>query len=272
MDTFEPFLANRQEQRREQRIYGVVTAKVTGRMDDGTFELDYLSMGSNAPSAPARMMMPMAGERRGTYFMPEEGDEVVVAFDSGDTNMPIILGAVFNAESPPPDQAKPSADNHVKTIVSRSGHEVTFDDTPGQGQVRVKSANGHAITLDATPPGKVQVQTAGGSGIELSDAGGVVTVTSPGAIALQTGALTVGASSVSFGPPSIPNPPSPEPLQIVSPVQIKLSSALITLEGAAIEFITTGNATTSTVTIDGTPFSLHKHALIPPATTGPVAP
>ena len=90
---------------------------------DGTYTVDYLSMGSEGyTSAPARVMMTMAGDRRGTYFMPEIGDEVVVAFEGGDTSFPIILGAVWNDEAPPPDQAQPSTENNVRTIVSCSGH------------------------------------------------------------------------------------------------------------------------------------------------------
>src|SRR4051794_12552542 len=120
----------RLEQAREQLVHGLVTAKVRSIEDDGSYLLDYLSMSSDEPSAPARVMMPMAGANRGTYFLPQPGDEVVVAFELGNTNLPIILGAVWNNESPVPSQARPSPDNHVRTIVSRSGHELTLDDTP----------------------------------------------------------------------------------------------------------------------------------------------
>src|ERR1035441_10767335 len=85
-------------QRREQPVHGIAIAIVTGRMGDGTYELRCLSMGANAPSAPARMMMPSAGSKRGVYWMPEVGDEVVVAFEGSDSNSPIILGALYNSK------------------------------------------------------------------------------------------------------------------------------------------------------------------------------
>src|SRR5690349_3024519 len=119
MDFWETVLADKNEQRRENKLFGLYTAKVTGLMGGG-FELSYLGMGGNAPSAPARMMMPGAGKKRGAYFMPDVGDEVVVAFEGGDSNMPIILGGVWNSESPVPDQAKESKDNNIRTLVSRS--------------------------------------------------------------------------------------------------------------------------------------------------------
>src|SRR5215471_7817270 len=109
---FETLLQPQLEQSRERRVFGVVSATVTGIMDDGTYEMSYLSMGAGEPSAPARVMMPMAGSKRGTYFLPEVGDEVIVAFESGDVNLPVILGGVWNENSEPPDQAHPSPENN----------------------------------------------------------------------------------------------------------------------------------------------------------------
>lgn len=43
-----------------------------------------------------------AGLERGTFLLPEVGDEVIVAFLHGDPDQPIIVGSVWNAEKPPP--------------------------------------------------------------------------------------------------------------------------------------------------------------------------
>jgi len=50
------------QQARERRNFGLVTAKVTGIMPDGTYEVSYLTMDDGEPSAPARVMMPSAGK------------------------------------------------------------------------------------------------------------------------------------------------------------------------------------------------------------------
>src|SRR5580658_1290034 len=111
MDALSALLAPQTEQSRKRPVQGLVTAKVRSRESDGTYRLDYLTMGDDEPSAQARVMMPMAGGKRGTYFFPEPGDEVVVAFELGDTNLPVILGAVWNQNDAPPAQIDPSADN-----------------------------------------------------------------------------------------------------------------------------------------------------------------
>ena len=148
---------------RERRVFGLVTARVMRIGDHGEYFLRYLSLGEDEESAPARVMAPMAGDRRGMHFFPEVDDEVVVAFENGNTNYPIILGAVWNNETPPPDQAQEGSSNDIRTIVTRSGHELTFDDTPGAEKVLLKTQGGHQILLDDKPPqGKVEVTTAGG--------------------------------------------------------------------------------------------------------------
>ncbi|MEZ4235273.1 MAG: phage baseplate assembly protein V [Myxococcota bacterium] len=268
----ETLLAPRYAERSDPTIHGVLTARVTGRMPDGTYELEYLSMGRNAPSAPARVMGPMAGNGRGLYAMPEVGDEVVVAFDGGDPNMPIILGGVWNGESTVPDQAEPSDDNHVRTWVSRSGHAITFDDEGGGEQVRVKSQGGREIVLDDTLPGKVTIKSPTGAEIELDDATQTLTLRSPLAIKLETGVLAVAAGSFSMAPPApgsaIPAPPGPTVIQ--SPLHIQIEALSIRLKAALIELETTGSAATSMVVIDGKPFGAHTHGV--PAATGPVTP
>lgn len=278
MDPFLEKLLGDPQQRREPTIPGFLTARITGRMGDGMFELSYLGMGQNAPSAPARMMMPMAGGKRGTYFMPETGDEVVVGFEGGNPNMPIILGAVWNNQDQPPEQAKASdPENNIRTVVSRSGHELTFDDTTGEQKVKVKTQGGHELTLDDTAAGKVTLKTKLGSSIELDDSTGTLKITSPISIMIQSASVTLAAGSISMAPP-VPVPggppaPPPGPTVIKAPVQLVLESPLISLKGAAIELTTTGNALSSTVVIDKMPFGAHTHLSSAPASpTGPVIP
>ena len=226
---------------RENRVFGLVTAIVSDIQDDGTYLVRYLNMGGDRPSAPARVMMPMAGGRRGTYFMPEIGDEVIVAFELGDTSLPIILGAVWNENDQPPDQAQPSPDNHVRTIVSRSGHEVTFDDTPGGEKVTIRTKGGHEIELDDTPPGRVGLRSRGGAGLEISDAAGSLTIRAPTSISLECPNISINASGGS--------------MSMSAPAGLRIN--------------TTGSIMGSTFMVENTPFTQHIHQ-VGPGTTGPV--
>jgi phage baseplate assembly protein gpV len=244
MPFFESIMHRETEQARDRRIYGVVTALVKERRDDGTYELTYLSMAGSQPSAPARAMMPMAGSRRGMHFLPEPGDEVVVAFESGDTNQPIILGAVWNENDIAPSQVNAPPDNNIRSIVSRSGHELTFDDSSGQEKIRIKSRNGHELILDDTALGKVTISSRAGSQVDFDD---------------STGTLRLSAQSI---------------LELsASSLRISVTSMTLSAPGGAV-VTTTGSVTASSFVIDGKPFGLHQHVppVMPPGITGPVAP
>jgi uncharacterized protein involved in type VI secretion and phage assembly len=212
-------------QNREQRVYGLVTARVEKIEDDGTYGLKFFGMNGgddDDQSAPARVMMPMAGKGSGVHFFPEPGDEVVVGFHAGDTNHPIILGAVWNGASTPPAQAKRSARNHVRTIVTRSGHELTFDDTPGAEKVTVKSQGGHSIVLDDNPIGpQVTVSTRLGKSVTLDD-------TLPGTLSLVT-----PTCQVIMAEPGVVSINATATITLTAPA-ITLSALAIALNGAVV--------------------------------------
>ncbi|MEZ4399293.1 MAG: phage baseplate assembly protein V [Kofleriaceae bacterium] len=150
---------------RQQPQLGLAFAEVASVDDDG-YTLTYLSGNHDAPSAPARVATFMAGGGRGAYFMPEVGDEVVVGFELGDLNRPVILGALWSDVDTPPTTVDTSASNNIRSIVSRDGHQITLDDTHGAGKVQIKIAGepptgGFEITIEAGPSPKINIKTTG---------------------------------------------------------------------------------------------------------------
>ncbi|MFN7989254.1 MAG: type VI secretion system tip protein TssI/VgrG [Thermoanaerobaculia bacterium] len=92
-----------------------------------------------------RVATPLAGAQWGSYAFPRIGQEVLVAFQHGDPDEPVVIGALYNAENMPP-YTLPA--NKVRTGLKtrstlRGGadefHEVRFDDTKGREQVFVQS-------------------------------------------------------------------------------------------------------------------------------------
>lgn len=94
----------------------------------------------------APIAAPMCGNGRGTYFMPEVGDEVVVAFDRGQFDHPYVVGFLWNGQDAPP-----STDGHLRTIKSVNGHEISLFDPVvaggDKGYIRIKDAHGNMIEL-----------------------------------------------------------------------------------------------------------------------------
>ena len=82
-----------------------------------------------AYEAWARLATMMAGANRGTWFIPDVDDEVLVAFEAGDPDRPYVIGALWNGQDAPPESMDGAGNNHLKTIRSRQGILITLDDT-----------------------------------------------------------------------------------------------------------------------------------------------
>ena len=121
-------------------------------------------MGSDTAAIWARVALPYAGDGRGLVFMPEVGDEVIVGFMGGNPSEAVVLGSLHGSAAPPP--CDKSDDNDIKTIVTREGVKIEFDDkkkhvvieTPGgnsitvsddEKSVLVKDQNGNKVTLSS---------------------------------------------------------------------------------------------------------------------------
>ncbi|MBK4216492.1 hypothetical protein JJJ17_11195 [Paracoccus caeni] len=128
-------------------VRGLRLAEVKS-IDERGYILTWLSGNVRSDSAPARAASFMAGKERGAYFPYEQGDEVVVGFVDNDENYPIILGALWSSQDPPPPDADTSSSNNTRTIVSREGHQLTFDDTKQAGKVLLQSKGGMKIEMD----------------------------------------------------------------------------------------------------------------------------
>ena len=89
----------------------------------------------------------MAGDDRGTYFLPEVGDEVLVAAEDGDPSHLYVLGMLWNGKQKAAGD-NGDGDNNTRLIKSRSGHTVRFNDDASKPEVEVKLADGKRILLD----------------------------------------------------------------------------------------------------------------------------
>ena len=99
----------------------------------------------------ARVATLMGGKDRGTLFLPEVDDEVLVAFEHGDMRRPYIVGALWNGIDTPPKEFANDGKNNVRLIKSRSGHLIKFDDTNGSERIEVIDKSGtNSIVIDTS--------------------------------------------------------------------------------------------------------------------------
>lgn len=146
-------------------------------------------------TAWARLSTLMAGNDRGSWFVPHVDDEVTISFIAGDPRHPIVLGALWNGQDAPPEQM--DADNNLRTIKTRAGHVLRFDDTSGAAKVEILTAGGHRLVLDDGSGGVITIEHVCGAKIEM-DAAGSVNVNAPLKLAVTASLVTVDAPMSRF--------------------------------------------------------------------------
>jgi phage baseplate assembly protein gpV len=111
----------------------------------------------------APCVMPMAGADLGTYFLPKNGDQVLVTFAEGDVKRPYVLGSLWNAIQPPPVRRTPAGVPDQCVIKSRAGHTIVLDDSASMPGITIRTGAGHTLVLDdsVSAPG-VSIKTNAG--------------------------------------------------------------------------------------------------------------
>jgi len=123
----------------QNKIYGVVPAIVSNNRDTeglARVKVIYPWLAEEDESYWARIATMMAGDNRGTYFIPEVGDEVLVAFEHGDIHYPYIIGSLWNGKDKTHEN-NDNGENNLRVIKSRSGHKIILDDTDGKEKITI---------------------------------------------------------------------------------------------------------------------------------------
>ncbi|NVB81601.1 MAG: phage tail protein [Kofleriaceae bacterium] len=131
------------------RCYEPLIAVVTDNKDPqklGRVKVKYPVLSEQDTSYWAPIIMLGAGKNRGWFFIPEKDDEVLVLFEHGDINRPLVVGGIWNGKDKPAD-TNPGG-NPRRVIRSRQNSKVTFDDENEKLIIEDGAQKGR-ITFDA---------------------------------------------------------------------------------------------------------------------------
>jgi uncharacterized protein involved in type VI secretion and phage assembly len=139
----------------------------------------------------ARIAVPMAGKDRGIWFLPEIGDEVLVACDTEKIEHPYILGSLWNGKEPPPT-TNADGKNDIRMIRSRGGHEIVFDDgAKGRIEIHLKDDT-RTVRLD---PDGIVIKDKSGNSIEITSTPGTIKVASATSLSLTSKTIDIKADA-----------------------------------------------------------------------------
>jgi uncharacterized protein involved in type VI secretion and phage assembly len=156
---------------------GRVKLRLPWRSDD--YETDWV-----------RIAVPMGGNNRGTYFLPEVDDEVLVAFDSEDIRFPYVLGALWSKTDPPPDK-NGDGKNRTRLIKTPGGHLIKFVDRENEDVLLIQLADGKKVEIKSEG---IQIDD-GANKITLDAKGGAVTIEAASTLTLKAPKVAIEATA-----------------------------------------------------------------------------
>jgi uncharacterized protein involved in type VI secretion and phage assembly len=229
---FDLLLNESEAESRSAKVYGVVVGVVTNNQDPeklGRVKLRFPWLSDTDESNWARVATMMAGQDRGTWFLPEVDDEVLVAFEHGSVEFPYVIGSLWSGKDTPP-RDNSDGKNNERVIKSRAGHELIFGDESGKEKVEIKTKAGHQLLLDDTGGSEkiTVIDKSGSNKIEMDSAAGNVSLTAQTKISLKAVQIEITAdSSLTMKGAQV---------EISADADLKVqSSAMLTLKGAMVK-------------------------------------
>ena len=179
------------EQGQKRIIQGIVTGIVKKNWDEsekhpGMVEVE-INLGEDEKLLTdwVRVAQPYAGDGYGAYWLPEEGDEVLLAFHMGDLNNPYVIGSLWGGARKIPLQTV-NACNTVKRIKTKGGHEIVFSSEKDKERLEINTPKELKITLeDETQTILVQNQD-GKNMLKINGKDGEIEITAENAISFNS--------------------------------------------------------------------------------------
>ncbi|HET9077885.1 MAG TPA: phage baseplate assembly protein V [Acidimicrobiales bacterium] len=214
---------------------GLAVAVVTSNDDKdkaGRVKVKFTGPGSDIESGWARVLAVGGGKNRGSVWIPEVGDEVLVAFENGNARAPVVIGGLYGQKDAMPLTEVKDGKVQSRALTSRTGHVIAMFDGDTDKELAIEMAlegKQHKIRLgkDAlnvqVPSGKPVTIAAGDTKIEFSQSGDV-TISGPN-ITLK------GQQSVKIQAPQI-SVAAQATLDLKADAEAKLSGAVLDMKGS----------------------------------------
>jgi uncharacterized protein involved in type VI secretion and phage assembly len=178
----------------------------------------------------APVLVPSAGNERGISMLPVAGEQVVVAFENGDSSYPYVLGSVFNGKDTPgeelavQDGSYAMKSDHKAMIAAKE--DITLRTEQGKWIIEVKSGE---ITETVNSPGnytgqfdgKYDLTTTGAMTVESKQG---VTIKAPQISLEAQGTMAIKGAQVS----------------VEAQAQLELKGPQVSVNGSAMVAISGG--------------------------------
>ncbi|HOD65063.1 MAG TPA: phage baseplate assembly protein V [candidate division Zixibacteria bacterium] len=182
------------------------------------------------------------GQGRGWFGLPEVGDEVLVAYERGNPDAPVVLGCLYNGQDTPPKATADCLDGGqvaTKIFRTRRGNELVFDDRDGTETITINQRdNTNKIVLAMDGP-KIVIETTGDL---LMKAAAIAVESTSGDISIKSAAALKGEAAADIDLSAQANFKSEGAMNYEAKggVEFKASATQATVEGSAMTTVKGG--------------------------------
>ena len=139
----------------------------------------------------ARIVSPYGGDERGIYFLPEVGDEVIIAYFYGDIHQPYILGSVWNKKTSKLPKDVAVEKNYIKKIRTKRGHEIIFNEEENKDDLEIHTPKELKVKLNDEKE-VIFIQDKNGKNIiQIDSKNGAINIKADKKIVLESGSSSI---------------------------------------------------------------------------------
>lgn len=175
-------------------VAGIITGLVKENWDEehpGMVKVEYFlgEQGKNL-TGWVPVAVPYAGKEYGYYALPEVGTEVVLAFQMGNRNCPIVLGCIWNQQNTLPKETA-NENNTVKKLRTKGGCEIQLSEEEGKEQILIQTPKGLKLFLEDENETIQLSDKDGKTGLSVDAKNGAVTILADKTLELKVGGNTM---------------------------------------------------------------------------------
>jgi len=141
------------------------------------------------------VLTPHAGNERGFFCLPEVDDEVMVMFENGNPDKPLVVGSMYNGNDRAPTNHSAGFDgatNDLKVWRTKNDNEIYFKDEDGAESVVISQKDGDNIIKLTMDGPAIVIESANGdvtikgATIALESTTGDITIKSAGEMQMES--------------------------------------------------------------------------------------
>ena len=169
----------------------------------GRVKVKLPTLGENVLTGWARTVLTAAGPKRGLVVPHRVQDEVLVGFEEGDLQRPVVLGALHNGQDTAPTATSGRTGDLSSGLTSANGHQFVLTDAGSRSTdgIDLKHAAGHQVLLAGD---QVLIKAEAGTPLKLQAGQASITLDAQGNVAIKGVSVTVtGQTSVAVKGPEI---------------------------------------------------------------------